>query len=334
MKILMRVFTLLLATGLIMLADSSPATAQCSDGVCTLPETATLQLSDDSTVEVSWYQTTQPTTAYSRITIIGDGYSISIEYAPDEDEAASMTITNGDAPSAWGEGIISLWTGYLGYPDSEPSPVDFDVLPPELRGLWQTLRNVCGELIEDNEFWGILKDQDQETLDSLRADMESMRDGLTPPQYFDQIFSVEPSLGHWYPENGSSRGYRFSGPVDLGITTPSPYGDPNPEIWLDIATSLPNDRWNLKIIPDAGRCEVWMDNVEAVQPLTREDWEPWLERIRQTLVFWQTQLPFFREIGILEPNDDLDLLLEKSIEGINTYPIELTYPHEWSEAIL
>ena len=332
MKPLMRIFAGLLTVGLVMFGGSRPAMPQCCGGVCIPPEIATLTLSDGSTVEATWHRSGGSTTAYNGLTIIGDGYGVSIEYAPDEVQTASMSIWNSDNPYAWGAGILSLHA-VRGYPPPE-EPVDITVLPPELRELWTTLQRVCGELIEDDEFWQILKDQDEEVLASLKSDMESMRDGYFSPHFYEQVLGVQRTLGGWYPENGSSRGYALRGPIDLQITTPSPYGDQNPEIRLRVSSNMPNDRWNISISPDTRSCEIWLDNVEAVQQLTRDDWEAWVERFRNGLEFFRSQLPFLTEIGVLGPSDDLDFLLEKSLEGINSFPIELTYPDEWSESIL
>ncbi len=297
------------------------------------PDEIEVTLLDGSVMVGEAYMGHSTTSEIYTITITGDGFSITIDYSLDPSETLSFEIKNSEDPYAWSPDILNL--GCDIYPDIEGTYLNADLLQPDYRVLWDTLQDTCDELITNAEFWAVLNDLEDETVEIIRSGMEEVRDGQVTMSIWNHVMSTQFNTCGWgYEENGTSRGYSLQGPTAISINTSSEWGSENPELHLSMSTNEPNDRWNLKIDPVTETCEVWIDNAEAVVHFDREDWEPQVERFLLGLEFYLDILPLFEEYNVLETSDDMRILIEKSIEGINSYPIELVYPDEWSEAIM
>ena len=53
---------------------------------------------------------------------------------------------------------------------------------------------------------------------------------------------------------------------------------------------------------------------------------PVFEKFREDVRFYYSQVPVLEAGGVIEKDSELELLLEKSLEGMLRYPIEVTYP--------
>lgn len=335
----MKHYSILLVTvllcGLFFTGFNSPAQAQTCEA-CQPPEEIPITFSDGSDYLVTAYFTERSDVEQNTIEIVGNGFSITIDYAPDEIETAGVGfgVNNSTTGRAWGAGIINVsYSNWSWDPNPDEIP-DLNVLPPEYRELCLNLIETCGELLENDEFWELLEDEDKVVLGILREEMELMRDGYGSPTSFDYFQDITLLTGGRGDDGRMWRGYSFDGVIGMTLQTTSPLGEQYPDIHISSKSSLDNERWNLHIDPEKQICEIWLDNVEAVQQVNEDDWGEWLESIRAGFEFYQDQLPLLLESGIIDPEFELDILIESGIYGLDNYPVEVTYPGEWSDSIL
>ena len=327
--------SLLCLTVLLVFCNETPLYAQCSGGVCGLPPaSATIITSDGTELDLTYREGGMRSVSMNSVKIVGDGFCVSISFSPeDEYNTARISINNSDSPYNWGSDVLEIGNGYGGGPIDEI--IDITCLPPEYADLWTRLQAICGELIENDEFWELIDLENEEDRSSLRKDMEMLRDGYFVPSAHSQLFSVQFSIGRQFVYGGQvGRGYTIYGPINLQVITPDATDENNPDIYLGIFAGMPEDRWTIHIDPVAEVCTVSWDTGDPTQPLSEDEWLPVVGEFRDTLEFYFRQIPLLIESGILKPDSEFEFLLEKSLHGLGTYTIELGYTYTWGETIL
>jgi hypothetical protein len=308
----------------------SPASAQ----YCGMPtETTTITTSSGTELEIDHRVEGGWGSCPNSVTVVGDGFCVYMSWPPDCLELLTIDISNGDSSWSYGQGVISLEHSF-NYIQNNKAEFDSSAWPPEYRELWAKAESVCGELLECPEFWDMLDELDKDAIEELRGYMGLMRDGVCDAYTWEQLFSIQPTLRALVPDNRLARGYYIDGPVDMTILTPSPYGDENPEIVIMTYGTDSEDRWSVDIDPVEEVCTVSWMTVDPVQPVTEEDWRPWLAELRSLLGTYHRLLPSLVEHGVVEPDGDLVLLIEKSIAGLAAYPAELEYKLFYGDTIL
>jgi len=308
----------------------SPAPAQD----CGVPdETTTITTSSGAELEIGHQIESGWGSSPNSVSIMGDGFCVYMSWPPDCLELLTISINNSDSSWSYGEGIISLEHGF-NYVQNNETEFDSSAWPPEYRELWAKAESMCGELLECGEFWDMLDELDEDAIEEIRGYMGLMRDGVCDAYTWEQLFSVQPTLRALVPDNRLARGYYLDGPVDITVLTPSPYGDENPEVVIMTYGAGSEDRWCVDIDSVDEICRISWMTVDPVHPLTEEDWRPRLAEIRSQLETYHRLLPSLVEYGIVEPDGDFALLIEKGIAGLATYPAETEYTLFHGDAIL
>jgi len=293
---------------------------------------ASLNAQDDYEPPVPIYITTHDGIALSvtfvafdaegYLDIESENFSISINLG--QSDNASFTINNTDSSNNWGPGVIEITNGWGSPPEDEV--VDVSILPDQHRGLWERLRITCGELLEIQEFWDLFLDFDEDQINSLKSDMELMRDGYFSPDYTDWLVMTQYIVKGW-GDGRVARGYRLEGPIELNVFTPSPWGDENPEIEIRMLSMSPQGDWRIHIDPVTEVCGItWSGCYGEDRDPTEEDWPDMIDQIRSGLEFYNRRVPALIEGGVIDENDELGLLIEKSLYGLSTFPFEAVDP--------
>ena len=281
------------------------------------PDSVPVTLSDGTVLEATYWDF-----GYN-IDLIGDDFSINVSF--ENGPELSISINNSDSPYDWSQGVIEIRTGYGAMASDEV--VDPGILPREYRELWVTLQEVCGELAENDGFWEILDDLDDNDKANIMENLEQMRDGYYAPDVHDWLLFCQSYIGGW-SDDRPSRGYHLKGPVDFSISTQSPWGDENPEIDLEISGRMPEDRCAIHIDPVTELCTISWEAVEYIPGPDREDWMPYINEFRIGLDFYRDRIPSLVDAGVLDPENEFEFLLERAMEGLDTYDFVLEYPME------
>ena len=260
------------------------------------------------------------------IKLFGDGYSMLVQIDPSGTMPVYMSINNSeDDPYDWGLGVLEVTTGHSIRPMTEP--VDLTALPEEYAMLWNTLMSVAGDLADNELFWEKAGIEEGEIREKAQEDFYKLQDGYYVPDVLEQLTSITYTIGYGYAVADTLlRGYCLGAFPGLTVETPSAPGDQVPIIYLRIMGKMPQDRWNLSIFPGEGRCEIKCDGGNSDEPLSEEVWMPVFEKFREDVRFYYSQVPVLEAGGVIEKDSELELLLEKSLEGMLRYPIEVTYP--------
>ncbi len=300
------------------LLSGAPAFAQYWDDEV---ETTAITTSDGTILELSIEEGGWMTRSSNSIGLAGDGFYFSIRYTPDWIEGLSIEINNSDTSWAYGEGIIGLDYMYW-YDVPENNRVDMGSIPPEYAELWETCMETCSQLLESDDYWAIIEEEDKANVSTIQEYMRLMADGYCAPSSFDQFLSVSYTVNDFYSEGEYARGYSCDGPVDLYVLTTSPYGTSEPQLIVPLHGADLQTRWVVYIDPDAGLCTLKQPyGRDTVEP-TAEEIDEIVNEIRSGLEFYYQLVPHLLEYNALDENDDLDFLLMKALEGLDTWQVE------------
>jgi hypothetical protein len=280
----------------------------------TRPDPVPLTLSDGTVLQVTYG-------TYGDVDIRSDNFTINFNMI--NDPVVIITINNSYPAYAEGEGIRMVSNGFNSRPSDEV--VDIGILPTEYRGLWSTLLTVCGEIVDNDGFWEIAKDMGDDDKARLTETLELMRDGYYAPEMNNWFLQCQSFIGGW-ENNRTCRGYRLEGPVNFKISTPSPWGDENPELFLEISERLAKDRWSIFIDPAAELCTISWESDEFVPGPDKEDWAPYIDKFRTGIEFFLGRVSSLIESGVLEPDNEFEFMLNKALDAINTYDFVLATP--------
>lgn len=324
--------SLLCLTVLLTFCNETPLQAQYYSGVCGPP--ASIITSDGTELKLTYLEGTTRSVSMKSVKIVGDGFCVSISFdLEDEHHSASIAINNSDDIYDWGSDVLEISNGDGSSPRDEI--IDITCLPQEYAELWTRLQAICGELVESDEFWELIDLENEKDRSSLREDLENLRDGCFIPYVRNKLLSIQLSIGCQYIcDCQMGRGYTFYGPTSLQVITSDAPDDENPDIFLGISAFMIEDCWTIHIDPVAEVCTISWRVGDPTQPLSEDEWLPVVEEFRDALEFYFRQIPLLIEGGILEPDSELEFLLEKSLHGLEAYRYELGYTNTWGDTIL
>jgi len=290
------------------------------------PEMIELTLSDGNEIEMQASIGGMRSVSMNTIKIFGDGYSVQISIDPEGTMPVRVSINNSDKPFDWGPGVIEIGSGYSSL-SAMDEPGDLTVLPDEYAELWSILRNLAGELANNDVFLDATQIEEGETRENLTEQLLQISDGLIAPNMFDSLFRIQFFI-RWDHFQGDTlvRGYSLGESQMLDLYTPSAPDDENPVIYLSLNARIAEDRWYLSVLPDAGICEFKWGAGDSENPISEEDWMPVFDNIRSRVQYYYSQLPALEAGGIIDDESELGFLLEKSLEGLFRYPVEIVYP--------
>ena len=303
------------AAGILIFQQSSQAQT------CGLPpDETTITTSNRQTLDVTY---SLDADNYCYASFVGDGYCLSISWWHDGMEGITVEINNSDSDWAHGPGIIALNNMWGGEPWG--GVVDLNALPPDYRELWEQCMETSGDLLESDEFYELLDKADKDKIEEVIQTLEWTRDGYYAPSGMEQFFTVSFFTGAWACDFEPGRGYSFEGPITFRISTPDVIGAEYPQIYIDADLNL-HDNLTFHINPDTETIEIQLWNAESVDELTESDYEPIIEDLIHAINFFLGQEFVLIENGLIGEDDDYGLLLEKALEGLNSWPVEVVIP--------
>ncbi len=307
---------------------SVPAMAQCYGGVCEPPPSIEIASRTAGDVIIYLNVGSQQRTIGNSMMINGEGISLSISFAMHEGFDGFLSMSNSESPFGWDENKINLSS----YTRSN-GVVDTSAMQPEYSEVWYKGLALVGELIERDDFWEFLGESAKN--EHVIRQLEEIRDGYYVPSVYSSLLSIRFNLvGRFFEDNRVARSYSLEGPSLVSVSTTSLTGDPDPELNIEIHSSDYRDRWVISVDPETQTCEISKIGGDPTRPLTEEDWLPAVEEIRYTLQFFYDQLPVLRDAGVVDPEHELNMLIEKSLEAIDTYPMEARYDYIRGDYIL
>jgi hypothetical protein len=305
----------------LLLASPTPAQMVC--GANPQPEPITLTV-DNGEVVVKLQTSSQATVQGSSLTVSGDGIAININYNSEVSDFTIVNVSNSKNAYDWGPGIIAL-NSYSGVGIAAPIPVDLSPLPPDYARLWTRMMKIVGELIETDEFWKLIgvEKNDPATL----AVFQKIRDGYSAPSAYNQIMSLKSGVSPRYEVEGQlCRTYNLNGICDMNIATPDAMDELNPMLYVMLGGKYGDSRWILTTAPIAHKCTFKWDMGDSTKPIEEAVWRGKLATMRDNLVFFRDRIPSLAEKGVIGSDSELGSLIDKSMEAIDTYAIELVYP--------
>jgi hypothetical protein len=311
---------------LIISAAVFPSTALAQ--YCGMPEeTTTITTSDGTELQIGHMEEMGWTSSWNSITVVGDGYCLYIHWSPDWLEGLSVGINNSDSSFSYGEGIISLEHSF-NYIQNNETEFDSSAWPPEYRELWDKAEWVCGELLQTKDLWDMLDELDDETVAQIREYLALMSEGVCDAFSYSagDEFVIQTSVSTMWPDGRLARGYSIRGCGDLKIETPSPYGDENPEIFIDAHGWGAEISWTVHIDPFEQLCTISFRSDETAVPATMEYWQPHLDELHSHLEVYHRLMPSLIEQGIFESDSEFALLVEKSLSALTSFRIEIEEP--------
>jgi len=306
---------LLIALALMLLAiHSSPAKAQAC-GVS--PPTVTVGL-PGGPVEVQ--SSISLPGGDCSLNVRGEGFTFNLSYLLTEARVTPRVRINlSDRWSAFARepGAISLSaSSWL------EEPADYSALVntrPEYAQLWLTMRDVCGELAADDEFWVSI---DETQRSSLRGILADINEGHYLPEVYSEILSVQEVVApNHYHGMRVLFGFTIRGGLEPRELSVWDGGDG--VIYIDTDGAIPEDRYHLTLHDAGGSISIFWDTGNPASPLTSEELCDIISEIRYTL--W--------DVGakqIISPRDNPQLhnLFKRAAGSFGlVYPeLDIVYP--------
>jgi len=304
-----------------------PAWAVPASGTPTPDQNITLS-TNSGDVELTFRQGSGAISSAKTVAIGGDGISINLSFGSDNPNLTHVNVSNSRNAYDWGPGVIALMSFC---PSGEAT--DISVLPPEYRELWERMEKLVGEVIEQDAFWQLVGPNEDNT--AAKTQLEKIRDGWMSPQLFSGAVGVAFRISPRYEvDQQVCRGYDLIGLSDMSVYTPDAVGDEDPLLYVSIGGKYPQDRWMLKINPDTRTCELSWDAGDPTVPLDESDWRPTLDKMRENLLFFLDRIPALTRSGLLKPDDELGLFIERALHGMDAYPIEFIYTRNSGRTVL
>lgn len=246
------------------------------------------------------------------IHIYTDEFSVSIDWFINIDAPiVNIEMSNSENPYDWTHGVIRLQSSGFGrYDELDPS-----VLPQDIRYLWESMMVLVGEVINDEGFWDLVNSGDDE--EEIRELLLMIQDGSHAPTMQHRLYGLTMQIGSRSRITGEiSRGYSLYGPIGITINTASPVHDPNPEIYIEVDSMLPENRWYFYLNPETETINVRWDGGDMD---SMDEREPIVQNVVSTLKFFKTQIPSLIEFGVIHDPTELENLIDKSLEWFDSF---------------
>jgi hypothetical protein len=305
--------------------DFTYAQEEGNGGMCSIAppvEWLVIELADGTEVEILAFDGM----INSRIDMHYGDFTVSIYL--DDTQSASFYIHETGFQSNWGQGKFSMngrnLTGGI---------VDTGYMPPEYLEVWDLLRSLCGELIDNDAFWEIVRSEfeDESHIYDVNTGLSAMRDGYYEPNSEVSAFSISFKIKYdAIVDIGSARTYALNGEDVVILKTQSAFGDPEPEIYMVVLGGIEGGHWNFHIIPDEQLCELSQpEGFETMYPQSDEDWELTILDVVSMLNLFREYVPELAEDGLIPYPDDLLTLMDQSLEGLTSFEYIHTTPGEF-----
>ncbi len=253
------------------------------------------------------------------LNVRGEGFTFNLSYLLTEGVIPRVRINLSDRWSAFARepGAISLSaSSWLEEPADYSALVNTRV---EYARLWLEMRDVCGELAADDEFWASI---DEVQRSSLRGVLADIKEGHYLPEVYSEILSVQEVVApNHYHGMRVLFGFTIRGGLEPRELSVWDGGDG--VIYIDTDGAIPEDRYHLTLHDAGGSISIFWDAGNPASPLTSEELCDIISEIRYTL--WDVGVK-----QIINPRDNPqlhELFLRASGAFGLAYPgLDIVYP--------